>query len=56
MGKLIKTEMLNSSYKGLGVMCLLYVFLHLSGSPKWLFTVSEIEQGFKHDFFHSIPL
>lgn len=45
MDKLIKNEMINSSYKGLGVMRCLYVFLHLSGSPKWLFTVSEVEQG-----------
>lgn len=37
-------------------MCLLRVFLRLFGSPKWLFTVSEVEQGFKHDFVHKTPL
>lgn len=37
-------------------MCLLRVFLRLSGSPKWLFTVSEVKQGFKHDFVHKTPL
>lgn len=48
--------MANSSRKGLGVTCLRHGSLDLSGSPKWLFTVSEVEQGFKHDLFHSIPL
>lgn len=56
MDKLIESEMINGSYKGLGMMCLLRVFLRLSGSPKWLFTVSEVEQGLKHDFVHNIPL
>lgn len=54
--KFVKNEMINRSYKGLGMTCLLHVFLHFLGSPKWLFSVSYIEEGFKCDPLHSFPL